>query len=71
MWNLLFLLPAIFTGAILIASVVSGEAINSLRGSWPLIIKRSEAPREYWAGVFVEVLWFAFAAIWGATMALG
>jgi hypothetical protein len=71
MWKLLFLLPAILTAAILVTSFVRGEAFNPVRWSKPLVIKRSEASGKYWAGVVVEIVWFAFAVVWGAAMAFG
>lgn len=71
MWNLLFVLPAIFTGTILVTSVVSGEVFNPVRWGRPLIIRRSEVPGKYWAGVVVEIIWFALAVFWGVALAFG
>ncbi|NIJ49141.1 hypothetical protein [Rhizomicrobium electricum] len=71
MWKLLFLLPAILTAAILVTSFVRGEAFNPERWSGPLIIKRSDRSGKYWAGVAVEIVWFAFAVVWGVGMVFG
>ncbi|HEX2590497.1 MAG TPA: hypothetical protein VHL34_03335 [Rhizomicrobium sp.] len=54
----------IFTAALIVMSLRSGEAINPVRDAQPFIVKKAGDARRYWGGVAVEVLWFGFAILW-------
>jgi len=63
MLDLLYLIPAVLAGSILIMSIATGKAIDAMPLRRPVIVRRLEKPREYWTGVYVEALLFALA-IW-------
>ena len=67
--DLLFVLPAVFVGAVLIMSVASGKAWDAPVWQVPKIVSRNEDPRKYWSAIWMTAVVFA-VAVWIAWSAI-
>jgi hypothetical protein len=56
-------IPAAIGTALLISALVTGRALNPLRGMSPMILRRKLSPVSYWWSVALNVL-FTAVALW-------
>jgi hypothetical protein len=56
-------IPAAIGTVFLISALVTGRALNPLRGMSPMIVHRKLSPGPYWWSVALNVL-FTAAALW-------
>jgi len=62
--------PALIAGMLLLSSLITGKALNPLRGMRPFIVSRSQEPRRYWASVAMNAIFLTVAAAIASTIFL-
>jgi len=58
--RLIFILPVLICAGTLAAALLTGKALNPMRGLAPLMVERSAHPKRYWTAIALRA---AFTAI--------